>query len=714
MALSRNLTGAVMSALIATHSYASQADNALGNDAFDNSTADISLKVRNILNTDLSTLNVFYQNGPYQYGSYDNVLRIGDDSHFLGDVYTASGSSGWGWVGLGGLALGAIGAGAYALSGGGGDDDKPAKPAQIRRTPDYAGIPASGPAPTPEDDQLALSFASTELTASHHNMAIKQHYALARGITGQGITIAITGNGVHNPDGVELSRSYLGQEDLFEKYTGEEDTTTSGTRLHETLVASVLVGDRNNIGTVGIAPDAKLIDFKISRNNYSGIIESQHVAKMVTQMMQSGARVFSQSWDYVLGKPEYFYDVEPYRVDGFRDVAAQLEKLHTIANGKGGVWVTAAGNRGDANPNFYMASMPHWFPALETQMITVVAIDGPFDPLTTNSADIVLAPYSSACGDAKNWCMAAPGDEIRAADADGTLKFFSGTSAAAPIVAGSVALIMSAFPEITGETAIKILFDTAVDLGAPGVDEIFGHGMPDLEKALRPVGGTTIQTADGAQSLQSSRLDVPASFGGAFDGAVTYTFEDSYQRHFTASLNGNDQQINLLNTMWRLPLLGTDFGFSMTAAGDGGAMAVLGNRNFFLSSLVEFNAFHGAEGQGAFAWQGTSITQSAHARLDLLPGLQLEADIGYARFDAHKSRFVTSVSAALVGARLTHRSKGLFAPTDSLSMSLGFEPTAINGTMKGVAPFRGEMQSYRHNFTTKPDIKFGATYKLTF
>ncbi len=701
MALPRLFTSIILSALLTTQVQADQSQD----DLFNGDTADISLKIRNILNTDLSSVN--YPNR--------SILHLGEaKDHYLGNVYTASGGSGWGWVGLGGLALGAIGAGAYALSGGGGDD-APAKPAQTRRTPDYSGIPASGPAPTPEDDQFALTFATTELTASHHNMAVKQHYALARGITGEGVTIAITGNGVHGPDGPELASSYLRQEDLFEKYSGTEDETVSGRNLHETLAASVLVGDRNQLGTVGIAPGAKLIDFKIARNNYSRIIPSGQVVNMVTEMMQSGARVFSQSWDYVMGEPDYFYDKEPFRVDGFRDVAKQLEKLHTIANGKGGAWVVAAGNRGDANPNFYMAAMPRWFPALETQMITVVAIDGPFDPTTTNPADLTLAPYSSACGDAKNWCMAAPGDEIRTADGSGAIKFFSGTSAATPIVAGSIALIMSAFPEVTAETAIKILFDTAVDLGAPGVDEIFGHGMPDLEKALRPVGGTTIQTADGgAQSMQSARLDVPAALSGAFDGAVTYTFEDSYQRHFSATLNGNDQELNLLETVWRMPLLDTSFGFSLVAAGEDGILATLGNRNFFVSSLVEMNAFLGTKGEGAFAWQGTSITQSAHARIDLLPGLQLEADLGYARFEAHRDRFVSSVGATLVGARLTHRSKALFTPTDNLTLSLGFEPTAIKGTMKGTAPLRGEMQSYQHKFATKPDVKFGATYRLQF
>ncbi len=475
---------------------------------------DVGTKVRSILNTDVAATRI----------NLDNQFFLDGDGHYLGGVYTASGSASWTWIGLGALALGG-GIAALAGGGGGGDSDSGSSPAQTRRTPDYSGMPAGGPQPTDEDHQTALGLVTTEFALSHHSQAINQHYALARGITGQGVTIAITGNGVHQPEGSELADAYLGQVDLFEKYSGETDTTTSGSKLHETLVASVLVGKRNQAGGLGIAPDAKLIDFKISRHDYSGIIPSTRVDDMVREMMGSGARVFSQSWDYVLGDPDYFYERLPHRLEGFREIATELEKLYTIAGGKGGVWVTAAGNRGADNPNYYMAAMPRWFPALETQMVAVVAIDGPFDPTTTAPGDLVLAPYSSACGEAKNWCIAAPGDAIISTTADGTPQFFSGTSAATPIVAGSLAVIMSAFPEIAAETAVKILLDTAVDLGAPGVDEVFGHGMPDLEKALRPVGGTTIQAADGGtQSAQSSRLDVPASFGSAFDGAVTYTF----------------------------------------------------------------------------------------------------------------------------------------------------------------------------------------------
>ena len=63
----------------------------------------------------------------------------------------------------------------------------------------------------------------------------------------------------------------------------------------------------------------------------------------------------------------------------------------------------------------------------------------------------------------------------------------TGTSIAAPIVSGTAALIMDKYNTDAAATR-SIIFDTADDLGAPGVDAVFGHGRLNVGAALSPVG----------------------------------------------------------------------------------------------------------------------------------------------------------------------------------------------------------------------------------
>ena len=109
--------------------------------------------------------------------------------------------------------------------------------------------------------------------------------------------------------------------------------------------------------------------------------------------------------------------------------------------------------------------------------------------------------YSRGVGDAR-WAVAAPGGEggdtaascsqdgepvgilstYWAPDDDAAYACLSGTSMAAPHVAGALALLVGAGLE--PEAAITTLLDTAEDLGPPGRDEIFGSGRIDVAAAV--------------------------------------------------------------------------------------------------------------------------------------------------------------------------------------------------------------------------------------
>ena len=62
---------------------------------------------------------------------------------------------------------------------------------------------------------------------------------------------------------------------------------------------------------------------------------------------------------------------------------------------------------------------------------------------------------------------------------------FPGTSAAAPHVAGVIAQLWSAFPDVPRDRLKQVIYETCDDLGAPGWDETFGYGLLNAERAYR-------------------------------------------------------------------------------------------------------------------------------------------------------------------------------------------------------------------------------------
>lgn len=81
----------------------------------------------------------------------------------------------------------------------------------------------------------------------------------------------------------------------------------------------------------------------------------------------------------------------------------------------------------------------------------------------------------------------------------------SGTSMAAPHVTGALGLLFERFPYLTATQVRNVMFTTATDLGAAGVDEIFGWGLLNLERAIEGPG----------MLLEDTVVDMNQAAGGA-------------------------------------------------------------------------------------------------------------------------------------------------------------------------------------------------------
>uniref|UniRef100_UPI003B3A2CB7 autotransporter serine protease n=1 Tax=Rhodopseudomonas sp. TaxID=1078 RepID=UPI003B3A2CB7 len=117
--------------------------------------------------------------------------------------------------------------------------------------------------------------------------------------------------------------------------------------------------------------------------------------------------------------------------------------------------------------------------SLPGQIIPVMSIGSTRQP----------APYSNFCGVAASWCVAAPGGdrevgpEIYSTFPNNTYGFREGTSMAAPMVSGSLAVLIQANPTYNAQDLAHLLFSTTEDLGAPGIDAVFGQGLIRLDRA---------------------------------------------------------------------------------------------------------------------------------------------------------------------------------------------------------------------------------------
>lgn len=210
--------------------------------------------------------------------------------------------------------------------------------------------------------------------------------------------------------------------------------------LHGTAVAALLAGDTAH--WQGIAPAAQLVQIQVVDAEGAG--DTFTLAAGIYAALEAGARIINIS----LGTP---------------GDATAVRLALAAAERQGAVIVAATGNDGASSP---------LFPAAYDGIVSVAAVD----------AMGQRAPFSNM---GESIALAAPGVGVQAPDAAGGTILFSGTSASAPLVSGSLAALLSEEPHLTGAEAVRLLEQYANDTGAPGQDAGTGHGIVDLERVLK-------------------------------------------------------------------------------------------------------------------------------------------------------------------------------------------------------------------------------------
>ena len=317
--------------------------------------------------------------------------------------------------------------------------------------PDGARDAADDPGPSPYDYGDAAWQAEL----------VNAHMLHGFGLTGQGVIVASTDTGFSLTHEVlaPLQPQVLDAWDFLEddaevgNETAQEEDDEQD--FHGTIVVSALAGKLD--GTmVGIAPEVSLLLAKTESVPLEQPFEEDVWVVGVEWAEQGGADVLTSS----LGWTEW-YDVDD--MDGQTAVSSLF--VDALVPATGLVMVVSAGNEGPSATSITAPADSEW-------LLATAAVDDTGE----------LASFSgrgpTADGRVKP-DLAGPGKDVTVVrwDQDTELRTASGTSLAAPILAGTCALLLEAHPEWTREQLFEALRSTASQATQPDYD--LGWGIID-------------------------------------------------------------------------------------------------------------------------------------------------------------------------------------------------------------------------------------------
>lgn len=315
-----------------------------------------------------------------------------------------------------------------------------------------------------------------------------------------------------------------------------EVPTPYGMGAHGTIVASVAAGTN-----LGVAPEATIIPIatNLTDDQTADAVAQEALRRVVTslstadrryldEIVAQGLRDELENFDiinrsygmrtYTLTIAQTVQEIEWLQAYLPRSLRASWQTDRPDSEKTIVVW--AAGNHSDSVPGLG-AALPYGIPELRGHTLAVVATD----PQTG-----IIAGYSNRCGPVpqgwstarygRHYCLAAPGTVRGLAPnpnrpGRGDVKHgreTTGTSFAAPLVSGSLALLKEHFRGTRGNTQIvKRMIDTADRSGRYADLETYGAGHLDLGAALSPVGA--LSAGRSGHALSRSSFQAPAAFG---------------------------------------------------------------------------------------------------------------------------------------------------------------------------------------------------------
>lgn len=282
--------------------------------------------------------------------------------------------------------------------------------------------------------------------------AIGADKAWAKRYTGKGLVYGQADSGIdyNHPDlapNMLKAKSFIDNTDGFDA------------NFHGTHVAGIAAGCNNNVGIVGVAPDAKILSAKIFDKDGRNTSTAEFAA--LEWLANEGADVINMSYGGFI----------PNDIPAGAEYERKYKKFMDELEAAGIVLVAASGN-GQSNVPITWDTVA--WPARFDSVIAVGAI----------SEQLERARFSSA-GPAVEFAM--PGVDIYSCYPGNRWMRASGTSMAAPKFSGCVLIVQQWALEVLGRKLTpaevrKYLKEFALDLGLEGFDVEHGFGKVNIGK----------------------------------------------------------------------------------------------------------------------------------------------------------------------------------------------------------------------------------------
>jgi subtilisin family serine protease len=313
----------------------------------------------------------------------------------------------------------------------------------------------------------------------HVNIRAPEAWSVTRG-AGATVAVVDTGSDFNHPDlganlirkagsNMILNKSYVCPFMKANKRWQGSSAVAQDDQGHGTHVAGTVAAvTGNGVGVAGVAPAARVLPVKVLNEEGSG--SDSQVARGICFAAENGADVINLSLGF-----------DPAGSIIVTTLGNDTEKAISYAYSKGAAIIIAAGNE----------SFPACdFPASHTKALCVGSVDRRdthswFSNFGTNVGVVAPGGLGSVfCHDDEDvWSTVWPTSIYDCGD-DG-YDSLAGTSMATPHVAGVAALIEARYgAAATPDFIYAKLKSTADDLGAPGVDPLYGHGRVNAYRAV--------------------------------------------------------------------------------------------------------------------------------------------------------------------------------------------------------------------------------------
>jgi len=336
---------------------------------------------------------------------------------------------------------------------------------------------------------------------------------------------------------------------------------------HGSHVTGIIAAVQDGKVMSGVAPNAEIIPVR------ADLVMGQSLNHL-KEVVDTDARVINLS----LGTDSYYIDNDAtYNKYFWNLFDSDIKDGYQAAADNNTVLVFAAGNEAKSQPHIYTVApligdsndnrQNYANSIYKNLLISVVAL----------GENKKLAPYSNSCGASSMYCLSAPGGNIDEGNPMISTSIgneylgMEGTSMATPVVSGSVALLMGAFPFLTSQQVVQILFETAdyIEPEATEIDDynkkasaeglsstyadmtkegeynaIYGHGLVNLNAATDPIGlqsigFDTVASSKNTFSVKNTSLTIPNKMGHTLDKLPNKIIVlDKYTRPYAFATSG--------------------------------------------------------------------------------------------------------------------------------------------------------------------------------